>query len=99
MATAIVVIGYGATELSGRRGIHHSRSDHPLAGVLPLVNLLVYVALAGLAIASQWDLALRSAAGRLGPLLVLDHALAIGLLVALTWRIASRVIADDSIGM
>jgi len=86
LATAVVVIGCGAVEIAGRPGRRYFQGVRWQAGMVPLANLLVYVGLAGLTIAAQWDLALRSPAGRVGLLLAVDHALALFLLARLTWR-------------
>ena len=96
MATAVAVIGSGAMELVNRRRCRLPDGYGPPGGIVLLVNLLVYVALAGLTIAAQWDLALRSPAGRLGPLMVMDHALAMGLLLHLTWRTTNCLTVESS---
>jgi len=95
MATAVAVIGCGTMGLVGQRRRQHPRSHCMPAGIVSLINLLVYIALTGLTIAAQWDLALRSPAGHPGPLMAVDHALAMLLLLRLTWRTASGPIGDS----
>jgi hypothetical protein len=98
IATAVAVIGYGALEhrmrtRTRRRSPHGYRTPD---GMVCLLNLLVYVALIGLAIAAQWDLALRSPAGQLGPLIAMDHLLAMLCMFCLIRQTANRLSAESA---
>ena len=98
IATAVAVVGYGALghrmhTRSGRRSPHGYRT---LDGMACMLNLLVYVALIGLAIGAQWDLALRSPAGQLGPLMAIDHLLAMLCMFCLVRQSASRLGAESA---
>jgi len=95
IATAIVVIGYGSMGLASLRRKHLPRSHRLSSGIVSLTNLLAYVGLTGLAIAAQWDLALRSPVGHPSLLMAADHALAILLLLHLTWRTAAGSIFES----
>jgi hypothetical protein len=107
IATAVAVIGYGATlgtmALKHRKHLGQGgwRKDYPfhgsrvLEGMVPLINLSVYVALVGLTIASQWNLALQSPARMHGLSLVMDHGLAMLLMLFLTRMIVNCLIVES----
>ena len=107
IATAVAIIGYGATlstmALKHRKhpGQGGWRKDSPLhgrrafEGMVPLINLSVYVALVGLTIASQWNLALQSPTRMHRLSLVMDHGLAMLLMLLLTRMIVNRLIVES----
>ncbi|MEO2048976.1 MAG: hypothetical protein ABGX16_20660 [Pirellulales bacterium] len=107
IATAVAVIGYGATlstmalkprKQLGQGGWRKDSRFHGsrvLEGMVPLINLSVYVALVGLTIASQWNLALQSPARMHGLPLVMDHGLAMLLMLFLTRMIVNRLIVES----
>ena len=88
LAAAIVLIGWGAllSILSRQR-----------SGMLGLLNLPVYVSLGSFAIASQTNGALRSDDGQVSLLLLVDHTLAIVLIVGLTLHTVRRL-QQSSVG-
>jgi hypothetical protein len=75
IAAAIVLIGWGALL---------SIASGPRSGSLGLLNLPVYGCLGSFAIASQTHAALNSDVGQLSLLLLVDHTLAMVLIVGLT---------------
>ncbi len=75
IAAAIVLIGWGALL---------SIASGPRTGSLGLLNLPVYGCLGSFAIASQTHAALNGDVGQLSLLLLVDHTLAMVLIVGLT---------------
>jgi len=82
IAAAIVIIGWGT---------FLSTASRPHGNLLGLLNLPVYVCLGSLAIASQADAAIDQGAGQVSLILLVDHALAIVLLVGLTIHTVRRL--------
>lgn len=78
IAAAMAVVAWGAVQLAGAR---------PNGGPLAAVNVAIYVALVGFAIASQLH-ATQNRGGEVGLLTLADHALAIVLLVALVLHVS-----------
>ena len=89
IAAATVLIGWGALLTVATR---------PHGGQLAMLNLPVYGCLGSFAIASQTLAALGSDVGRLSLPLLVDHALALVLLVGLTIDTARRLLqaSNDS---
>jgi hypothetical protein len=83
IAAAIVLVGWGALD---------NIASRPRSGGLALLNLPVYGCLGSFAIASQTHAALGSNVDRLSLLLMVDHALAIVLLVGLTIHTVQRAL-------
>lgn len=83
IAAAIVLIGWGALL---------SVLSRPRSELLGLMNLPVYGILVSIAIASQTHAALHSDAGQVGLLLLVDHTLAMVLLVGLTLHTVRRLL-------
>ena len=76
--SAMVLIGCGASlTLAGGKGAGGKGRG------LMLSNVIAYAAVASLAIASQWDLASKSLRGHVDVVMIVDHAVAIVLLVLL----------------
>ena len=82
IAAAIVIIGWGT---------FLSVACRPHGSLLGLFNLPVYVCLGSLAIASQSHAAIDQGPGQVSLMLLVDHALAIVLLVGLTIHTVRRL--------
>ena len=87
IAAAIVIIGWGASL---------SIESRERCGSLSLLNLPVYGCLGIFAIASQTHTALGGEVGKISLLLLVDHALALVLLVGLTLHTASRLLQKSA---
>ena len=87
IAAAIVLIGWGAL-LSIASGLR--------SGSLGLLNLPVYGCLGSFAIASQTHAALNSDVGQLSLLLLVDHTLAMVLIVGLTIHTVRRLLPTSA---
>lgn len=88
VASAIAMVGYGATMVVATGTLRS----------LALPNCFVYGLLGSLAIAAQWEAAIKSAAGRVGPALAADHVAAAALLMLLAWHTARIAFREPPTG-